>query len=36
LKDTSRRCLLDAMFDDSFRLKPAFLRSERALQTRLR
>ncbi len=31
-----RRCILDAMFDERFRLKPAFLHNERALQRRLR
>ena len=30
------RCILDAMFDERFRLKPAFLHNERALQRRLR
>lgn len=32
----TRRCILDAMFDERFRLKPAFLHNERALQRRLR
>lgn len=30
------RCVLDAMFDDRFRLKPAFLHNEAALRRRLR
>lgn len=30
------RCVLDAMYDDHFRIKPAFLHNEAALKRRLR